>query len=160
MKIKENLAGSDLVHADETGINIKGERYWLHSASNGLWTHYFPHKSRGSEAMDYIGILPLFGGVLCHDHLKAYYKYRCVHALCNAHHIRELEWVWENEKHQWARDAKLLLEEMNRAVDEAGGVLKAEESERYRQRFRLILKNGKLNALLLIWRTEKGKGAG
>lgn len=157
VKIKENLAGSDLVHADETGINIKGERYWLHSASNGLWTHYFPHKSRGSEAMDYIGILPLFGGVLCHDHLKAYYKYLCVHALCNAHHIRELEWVWENETHLWARDTKLLLKEMNRAVDEAGGVLKAEDSERYRQRFRLILKNGEAECPPPDLANRKGK---
>ena len=138
----EKLAGSALLHADETGININGDRHWLHSASNDLWTNYFPHKSRGSEAMDSIGILPLFGGVLCHDHAKAYYKYSCIHSLCNAHHIRELEGVWENDKHQWARDTKSLLEEMNRAVNEAGGMLEAGESEKYRQRYRLILKNG------------------
>ncbi len=142
VKTHEKLAGSDLLHADETGININGDRHWLHSASNDLWTSYFPHKSRGSEAMDSIGILPLFGGVLCHDHAKAYYTYSCIHALCNAHHIRELEGVWENDKHQWARDTQSLLEEMNRAVNEAGGVLEARESERYRQRYRLILKNG------------------
>ena len=138
----EKLAGSALLHADETGININGDRHWLHGASNDLWTNYFPHKSRGSEAMDSIGILPLFGGVLCHDHAKAYYKYSCIHSLCNAHHIRELEGVWENDKHQWARDTKSLLEEMNRAVNEAGGMLEAGESEKYRQRYRLILKNG------------------
>jgi transposase len=138
----EKLAVSALLHADETGININGDRHWLHSASNDLWTNYFPHKSRGSEAMDSIGILPLFGGVLCHDHAKAYYKYSCIHSLCNAHHIRELEGVWENDKHQWARDTKSLLEEMNRAVNEAGGMLEAGESEKYRQRYRLILKNG------------------
>ena len=158
VKTKEVLAGSDVLHADETGINIKGERHWLHSASNGLWTHYFPHKRRGSEAMDYIGILPLFGGILCHDHAKAYYKYIGVHALCNAHHIRELEWVWENDKHQWARDTKLLLKEMNRTVDEAGGMLKAEESERYRQRFRLILKNGEAECPPPDLTNRKGAG--
>ena len=156
----EKLAGSALLHADETGININGDRHWLHSASNDLWTNYFPHKSRGSEAMDSIGILPLFGGVLCHDHAKAYYKYSCIHSLCNAHHIRELEGVWENDKHQWARDTKSLLEEMNRAVNEAGGVLEAGESERYRQKYRLILKNGEAECPPLTKRTEKGKGAG
>jgi len=157
VKAHEKLAGADLVHADETGININGERYWLHNASNNLWTHYFPHKSRGSEAMDYIGILPLFCGVLCHDHLKSYYKYGCTHALCNAHHRRELEGVWENDKHQWARDTKLLLKEMNRTVDEAGGMLKAEESERYRQRFRLILKNGEAECPPPDLANRKGK---
>jgi len=35
-----------------------------------------------------------------------------------------------------------LLEKMNRAVNEAGDVLEAGESERYRQRYRLILKIG------------------
>jgi len=154
---KKKLAGSDLLHADETGININGDRHWLHSASNDLWTNYFPHKNRGSEAMDSIGILPQFRGVLCHDHAKAYYKYRCIHALCNAHHLRELEGVWENDKHQWARDTKLLLEEMNRAVNEAGGVLKAEESENYRQRYRLILKNGEAECPPPDKENRKGK---
>ena len=153
----EKLAGSALLHADETGININGDRHWLHSASNDLWTNYFPHKSRGSEAMDSIGILPLFGGVLCHDHAKAYYKYSCIHSLCNAHHIRELEGVWENDKHQWARDTKSLLEEMNRAVNEAGGVLEAGESERYRQKYRLILKNGEAECPPLTKTNRKGK---
>jgi len=41
--------------------------------------------------MNEAGILPRFKGVLCHDHWKPYYRYDCSHALCNAHHLRELE---------------------------------------------------------------------
>ena len=157
MVVKNAIIGSDLAYADEAGVNLNGKGYWLHSISNGSWTYYFQHKSRGKEAMDYIGILPLFGGVLCHDHWKVYYKYACLHALCNAHHIRELEWVWENEKHRWARDTKLLLQAMNSAVNEAGGVLKAEDSERYRQRFRLILKTGEAESPPPDLTNRKGK---
>ncbi len=65
---KDKLALSDLVHADETGINIDGKRRWLHVASNDSWTYFFPHAKRGKEAMDAMGILPRFTGVLCHDH--------------------------------------------------------------------------------------------
>ena len=35
-----NLRHSALVHADETGINVNGERIWLNCASNDAWTHF------------------------------------------------------------------------------------------------------------------------
>jgi transposase len=81
--VREKLNGSPLVHADDTGINVKGKKYWLHYTSNSLWTHFFPHQKRGAEAMNGIGILPTSDGALCHDHWKPYYKYDCAHALCN-----------------------------------------------------------------------------
>lgn len=72
--------------------------------------------------MDSIGILPQFRGILCHDHLKSYYTYSCTHALCNAHHLRELEGVWEEDnKQRWAKEMKTLLEEINCATNDAGG---------------------------------------
>jgi len=41
--------------------------------------------------MNDIDILPRYQGILCHDHWKPYYRYDFTHALCNAHHLRELE---------------------------------------------------------------------
>jgi len=140
-KAKAKLADADVLHVDETGINTNGDRYWLHSASNGSWTHFSPHERRGTEAMDSIGILPKFKGILCHDHWKPYYAYDCTHALCNAHHLRELEGVWEEDKQKWAKEMKTLLEEINCAVKDAGGLLETGESEKYRQRYRAIVKN-------------------
>ena len=112
--VREKLDNSPLVHADETGGNVKGKRYWLHCASNSLWTHFFPHQKRGTEAMDEIGILPTFGGTLCHDHWKPYYKYDCPHALCNAHHLRELTRAWEQDSQSWAKKLIELLEVITR----------------------------------------------
>ncbi|MCK4870112.1 MAG: transposase [Gammaproteobacteria bacterium] len=68
---KSALVASSRINADETGINVNGKRIWLHTACNDKWTHFYPHKKRGSEAMDDIGIIPKFTGVLCHDHWKA-----------------------------------------------------------------------------------------
>ena len=140
--VKQRLADSSLMHADETGINVNGKRLWLHSASNDLWTYFYPHEKRGSEAMDAIGIIPKFKGILCHDHWKPYYQYSCQHALCNAHHIRELTLAEEEDHQQWAVSMKELLLEINQAVDTAGGKLDPFMVEQYRLKYRSILKQG------------------
>ncbi len=64
----DTLAGSPLMHADETGVNVNGKTIWLHSASNNRWTHFRVHAKRGTAAIDDIGIVPRFNGILCHDH--------------------------------------------------------------------------------------------
>ncbi len=65
--------------------------------SNDDWTFYAVHEKRGTIAMNDMGILPLFKGTLCNDHWKPYYTYDCTHALCNAHHLRELTFAWEQD---------------------------------------------------------------
>jgi transposase len=60
--------------------------------------------------------------------------------LCNAHHLRELERAWEQDKQEWARDVRNLLLQINAAVDDAGGQLAAAESMRYRQKYLDLLK--------------------
>lgn len=138
--VKTQLARSDRLHADETGINIGGKRHWLHCASNASLTWFYPHAKRGTEAMDEMGILPFFKGVLCHDHWKPYYHYDCTHALCNAHHLRELERAWEQDHQQWARVMQALLIDIRTAVEDAGGCLPPDEAERWRRRYRRLLK--------------------
>ena len=137
--VRKQLALSSLLHADETGINIGGKRHWLHSASNAAFTFFYPHAKRGGEALDEIGILPAFAGILCHDHWKPYYQYGCSHALCNAHHLRELERAWEQDQQQWAQQMTLLLKEINTATLEAGGHLEAFDAEIFRRRYRTLL---------------------
>lgn len=137
--VKKELAVSAVVHADETGINIGGTRSWLHNASNKSLSYFYPHAKRGGEALDEIGILPDFQGVLCHDHWKPYFKYGRVHALCNAHHLRELERAWEQDGQQWAQQMNGLLKQANQAVHDAGGCLDAAVAEQYRVRYRDLL---------------------
>jgi len=137
--LTEALTRSSVLHADETGINVDGKRQWLHCNSNRLLTYYYPHAKRGKDAMDEMGVLPHFSGVLCHDHWKPYYRYECTHALCNAHHLRELERAWEQDNQQWAKEMQKLLCEMNSAVHDAGGSLPPESAHAFRKRYRAIL---------------------
>jgi len=140
--VKAKLTESPVCHADETGININSIRFWLHCLSNDHFTYFLPHEKRGREAMDEMGILPNFKGVLCHDHWKPYFNFDCLHALCNAHHLRELERAWEQDGQHWAKNMKLLLLEINTAVDKNGGKLPPDLSEAFRERYREILIKG------------------
>ena len=107
--------------------------------------------------MDAIGILPNFSGVLCHDHWKPYYKYKCSHALCNAHHLRELERVIEIDKHNWAQQMQDLLVQANEEVVKSGGSLSFERSEEYRKKYRKILNDGEIESPLPL-RVERKRG--
>ncbi len=156
-RAKDKLAASYFAHADETGVNVGGKRHWLHCISSDYWTAYYPHKRRGLDAMNDMGILPRFKGILCHDHWKPYYRIDCTHALCNAHHLRELTRAWEQDGQQWARKLKNLLETINRKVTDAGGALDAQESQKYRLKYRALLKQGENECPEPIKSKKKGK---
>jgi len=142
---KDKLASSKRMNVDETGVNINGDRHWLHCAGNDLWTYYFPHEKRGCEAIDEMNIIPRFKGILCHDHWKPYYTYDgCLHALCNAHHLRELTRAHEQDKQEWAGKMKALLEEFNIAVNNAGGSLDKAAANKNRKRYRKLLEEAEL----------------
>jgi len=139
--VKEKLSASKIVHADETGINVNGKISWVHVNSNKLWTYLFPHKKRGYLAMEAMGVLPHFKGILCHDHWKTYYKFiLCLHALCNAHHLRELICSYEQDKMQWANDMMELLLKIKKNVDETGGSLNKNSADSYISEYRALLK--------------------
>jgi len=113
-EIKELLKQSELNHCDETGVNINGDRNWMHTIGNDKLTHYAVHKNRGSKATKDIGILPEFKGIMVHDHWKSYFQYsENQHALCNAHHLRELRFLYEYQNIKWAKCISDLLVEIN-----------------------------------------------
>ncbi len=144
LKATDKLTTSLVAHADETGINMGGDRYWLHCVSNEFWTLYYPHGKRGMDAFDAMGVLPGFKGILCHDHWKPYFKLNCTHALCNAHHLRELTRAWEQDSQQWAHDMKNLLEKINSRVIDAGGALSAQQAGKYRSQYTKLIKQGEI----------------
>jgi len=140
---REKLLASTLIHADETGINLCGNGIWLHNLSNDHVTLYHADEKRGKEGMDRMGVLPHYQGYLVHDHMKSYYRYEnCIHCLCNAHHLRELERAFTEDHQKWAKSIQDLLVEMNKAVDAAGGVLSSGKQVEYQEQYRNILKLG------------------
>ena len=77
----------------------------LHVASTGGLTHYSVHEKRGKEATDAAGILGEFRGTAVHDHRKPYFRYENRgHALCGAHHLRELNFIGKQYGQAYAGD--------------------------------------------------------
>jgi transposase len=119
--IKEEIIQSDTVSFDETGMRCEKKTIWCHSASTENSTHYAVHEKRGVIAMKEIDILPRFQGTAVHDHWSSYFSFSCVHALCNAHHLRELKFLVEVEKESWAQEIGELLKEALHEVHVAQG---------------------------------------
>lgn len=154
---KEQLRTSPVAHADETGIKKGGGRFWLRCVSNDFWTLYYPHERRGIEAFEAKGMLPRFAGILCHDHWKPYYRLDCTHALCNAHHLRELTRAWEQDDQQWANDMKKLLEKINAKVIDAGGALSAQQAGQDRSQYRKLIQKTEMECPEPTRPNKKGK---
>jgi transposase len=101
--VRDHVAAAPVKHMDETGFRIGGKTQWLHIASTILLTFYRISPKRGS-------LLANVDGIVVHDHWKPYYTLEGVlHALCNAHHLRELKALVEIEKEHWARKMQCLL---------------------------------------------------
>ncbi len=112
------VADAPVKHMDETGFRIGGKTQWLHVACTILLTFYRTCAKRGS-------LLAGMTGIVVHDHWKPYYTMTGVlHALCNAHHLRELKALVEIEKEDWARQMQRLLRRACHAANIAreGGV--------------------------------------
>jgi len=144
LKLIAKMLLSPVLHADETGINIDGKNHWLHCISNPQWTLYHAHAKRGSEAMAAMNVLPQFTGILCHDHWKPYFQFNCLHALCNAHHLRELTYAEEQEQQAWAIHIRELLLDIEQAVKAQGGALPEPQAIRYTEQYRALLEQAEV----------------
>ena len=137
--IRELVKSAPVKHMDETGLRIAGRTQWLHVASTARLTFYRVSERRGS-------LLGGVGGIVVHDHWKPYFTMEGVrHALCNAHHLRELQALIEIEKKGWARKMQRLLRRACHAVNlarERGVALKPGLVERFRGCYDAITAEG------------------
>jgi transposase len=118
--IETALQTAKLANFDETGMPVKGKLWWLHVACTAALTAYSVQMKRGKAAMAAMNILPNFKGKAVHDGWKSYQAYdNCDHFLCNAHHLRELKFIWERHQQSWAYSMSLFLSSAKSMVESA-----------------------------------------
>jgi transposase len=109
-------------------------------------TYYFVHPKRGQLAMDEMAVLPNFKGKAIHDGLKSYQGYGCEHFLCNAHHLRELQYILERYGQPWSYQMSLLLRTALVLVDGAKAkgrtALRPKQLQLLTARYAAILEQG------------------
>jgi transposase len=111
--IRLALKQQGLLHVDETGIRVDRSLKWLHVVCTELLTYLVPHDKRGQEGIAASGVLEGYERILVHDCWAPYFKLEdCLHAVCDAHLMRELVAVFENTGQQWAKDMIALFQLM------------------------------------------------
>lgn len=149
-EILSQLRASPVVHLDETGCHVNGELWWAHGASTDTLTMLDIHRRRGGEGIEALGVAGELVGIAVHDHWSSYWGEALPkvsgHALCNAHHLRELAEVFDFYGQRWARRMSGLLLEMlaarNQAMDRGQTALDGELLAQFERRYDNIIQEG------------------
>ena len=124
--IRYALAKTAIKHLDESGLKVDKHMHWLHVLSNEQATYYHIDRKRSIVWQDLTGII-------VHDHWSPYFKIEGVeHALCNAHHLRELQGIIDLYEEPWASKMRDLL----------NGALNGGEPTVVSQRYDEVIKEG------------------
>lgn len=159
-QIKE-LLKMPVLHVDETSIRINKVNYWIHVYTYGNISLQFIHRKRGIDAVNDIGIIPRYGGIIIHDCWATYFSYKNVgHALCGAHILRELRWIEEIDGFSWAMMMKELLKEAAEVISNRPEmqILTPKEFKMLQQRYCEILKYALTELPEFLTTGENGKG--
>ncbi len=140
----ERLLQMPALHVDETSLRVERKNHWIHVASAGDITLKFLHPKRGLEAIEEIGIIPRYGGVIIHDCWQSYLSYdHCDHGLCGSHLLRELTFIVDSNGYRWAANIKRLLQENCLIVAKRQSKkLTDKEYKNLQKRYRNILTRG------------------
>jgi len=137
--VKEALASSPVLHADETGTRIGVRKAWVHTLTSNLLTLLAVHDRRGREAFADIGVLDRFSGTLVHDGYSSYDGFEhFLHAQCGSHVLRHLASVGKTATFSsWCEKMTKLLLDARDASEDAAAAGKAKVPARRAAQIRL-----------------------
>lgn len=110
--IQATVSKSTVIGADETGAKVNGNKHWVWTYQTEQHTLLAMSDSRGLKAINEHFPDGFGKAILCHDAWRAYFNYsNNLHQLCCAHLLREIKYILERYKSQWAETLSLLFKE-------------------------------------------------
>jgi len=147
--IADELAACNVLNVDEAGCSVNGNLTWIQIISNKHYSLFGRSLKRGTPNDTMNNLILLFTGILVHDHLMSYYRYKhLTHGECNVHILRYLKAVRKIMKHPWAEAMTSLLAKANNRKKELieAGCTGMEEDEliKIRNEYVKILEQGQI----------------
>ena len=137
--IAQSLMGLPVVCADESGLRVASHLNWLHTVASDKLTWYGVHAKRGMPAIQEHAILTNLVGTAVHDCWGPYWTLNnCLHALCNAHLLRELTFQRETTRQHWP---KRMIDLLIRSRDYCAAARQAGETALSAWRIRRIFRD-------------------
>ena len=109
--LEGELKASCVIGSDATHTSAAGRQTYVYAYVSDDTAIYQASAVKGNAPLASSPIAD-FKGTVVHDHDRAYYNYGTAHAECNAHVLRALKGVEENEPERtWAAQMRALLSE-------------------------------------------------
>ncbi|MDO5447869.1 MAG: IS66 family transposase [Prevotellaceae bacterium] len=141
--IRDAVAKSEVVGADETGININGKNQWIWTFQSEVATLLVCEESRGRVVIKkYFTDAELKEMILESDRWRSYFTINIKgHQLCLAHILRNLIYCSEVYTQQkWSTDMlELLRDAIHQKNVSPGNMLSPEDCAKYRKRLDELL---------------------
>jgi hypothetical protein len=144
--VKTKLLNNVVMHVDETGARVDTRNMFSGNYSDEKRVLYTANPTKGKQAITDDGILPLFVGILIHDHNTVNYNCGTGNGECNVHLVRYLRANSENTRHDWSDDMIGFLLSLKRAKESAAGFgangFEPADLERHLRRYDEIVAEG------------------
>lgn len=111
--IEKKLLESYYINHDEAQVKVDGNGFNILTACNKTHTRLWVHEHKSQEALDEIGFLPQYKGVIVKDGTELYNKYGIVRAQCISHILRYLVDYYTKINHKAPKKMSKFLSRCN-----------------------------------------------
>ena len=111
--IEKSLLNSYYLNQDESQIKINGDGHNILCACNDKYVRLWQSKHKSQKAIDEIGFLLKFKGVIVKDGTELYNKYGCFLSQCLSHILRYLKGIYDFISHKAPKKMAEFLSKYN-----------------------------------------------